>query len=236
MLWISEGDFPMYATLVPARRQKQRTFRGLGDVCTVDVNNNRVCGPSPAGLGIAVLRPVSIAPRISGGGGPVAWGANPPRNIIGIVGVSKPITPVTGTPAYPIVPPVGGWNYGTVSGVNATTMAQLIQQYNSNPASLTPEQWAQLQQAGVIPSTLPYSSASLVATGSNVGTAPVSGGTDPNCLAAGMTGGPYPNCTPAAATASSATDFLSTMYGPLTGLEWLIGAAAAYLLFMRGKR
>jgi hypothetical protein len=234
MLWISEGNFLMYATLVPARRQKKRTFWGLGDVCTVDVNNNRVCGPSPAGLGIAVLRPLSIAPRTATI--MPAWGANPPRNIIGIVGIQKPITPVNGTPAYPIVPPEGGWNYGTVSGVNATTMAQLIQQYNSNPTSLTPQQWAQLQQAGVIPSTLPYSSASLVPTSSNAGTAPVSAGSDPNCVAAGMTGGPYPNCTPAAATASSATDFLSTMYGPLTGLEWLIGAGAAYLLFMRGKR
>jgi hypothetical protein len=105
----------------------------------------------------------------------------------------------------------------------------MIQIYQTNPGALTASQWATLQQAGIIPSTLPYSSASAVATSVNT-TATTTD--DPNCVAAGCVGGPYPNCTCAAA-AATATDFFSTQYGPLTGLEWLLVAAGGYLLLKR---
>jgi len=128
------------------------------------------------------------------------------------------------------------------SSISATSLASILQIYNTNPAALTAAQWATLQQAGIIPSTLPYSSAGLLAPGGGSGgytASPLSmAGDDPQCLALGMTGGPYPNCTPPAGTttgASSITDFLQTSYGPLTGLEWLLVGGGAYLLFFRKK-
>lgn len=176
------------------------------------------------------------------GSGPAAGRACDPRSMVAEFGVScqcggsaPPPTPQY--PSYP-TPPWGGWNpsygSGSSSGISAQQLAQLIQIYQTNPTALTQSQWSQLQAAGIIPSTLPYSSASLIAptTGTLATGSIATAGEDPMCLAAGMTGGPYPNCTPLTSTPAG-TDFFSTTYGPLTGLEWLLVAGGAFLLFKR---
>ncbi len=233
----------MYAILKPFKTQRRPGLSGsraraarrhslgwLGDVCSVDVNGNRVCSSNPtANLGVPI-----VGARI------VGVETLPVNNLRfrtpGFPGVTMaPTTPVT--PTSPYSPPWGGWNSTTTaSTVPAEAIAQLLQLYQSNPCALSASQWAQLQQVGIIPSTLPQSSCSLVAgttAGASAATA-ASTYNDPECLALGMTGGPYPNCTPAAGTAAaSPTDFLDTQYGPLTGLEWLLVAGGAYLLFKR---
>lgn len=206
----------MYARVKPLQRR-----RGLGDVCSVDRLGNRVCGPNPSGFGMTIARPIQGTIRFS----PISE--------------RVPVTPPISTIANPQTPPWGGWNpvYSSGSGnagITATQLAQLIQIYNSNPQALTASQWAQLQMAGIIPSTLPYSSASLVAT-SGPSTSPAVAVNDPQCIAAGMTGGPYPNCSPAS-SAGSITDFFSTQYGPLTGLAWLGVGFAAWLFFKHKGR
>jgi hypothetical protein len=52
----------------------------------------------------------------------------------------------------------GQYSQGGNSIGNALALAQAV--YNSNPAALTQNQWSLLQSAGIIASTLPFSSAS----------------------------------------------------------------------------
>jgi len=65
-------------------------------------------------------------------------------------------------------PPGSGWTprYRPASpGLTQNqALAQAMSVYNTNPQNLTANQWALLQSAGVIPSTLPYSSAGQLAT------------------------------------------------------------------------
>lgn len=214
----------MYATIRPIKRGMRR-LTALGDVCSVDRYGNRVCGPSMSSTTVPVRGTIAYP----------SGGSVQPRPV-------------------PITPPWGGWN-PTIgpgaaqpawwarnggyqgagaptqsAGINAQALAQMIQIYQTNPSALTASQWATLQQAGIIPSTLPYASASAVATTVNT-TAPAVD--DPNCVAAGCTGGPYPNCTCVASAATASTDFFSTQYGPLTGIEWLAVAVGGYLLSKR---
>ena len=226
-----------------ARVNVQRRRRGMGDVCSVDRNGNRVCGPNPSGLGVTIARssPLisgvravkgTMLPSTAGNEGnsfpvtafPVAYPNPSPILTYGGSSTSQP---------QPITPPWGGWNKSYSGGMSTQALAQLIQIYNTNPTALSPAQWSQLQQAGIIPSTLPYSSASLVQT-TSAPTVAASSVVDPQCVAAGMTGGPYPNCIPLAS--ATGTDFFSTQYGPLTGLEWVGVAVAAYFLLMKGRR
>jgi hypothetical protein len=208
----------MYAT-VPTRKSAWRRRRGMGDVCSVDRYGNRVCGPSVPGMSV-------VGPPIDVFAVPVNTGwlrTNP---------MPYPGVPVLKLPPVSVnVPPWGGWNSGTTSNLNSIQIASLIQIYNSNPAALTPQQWAQLQQAGVIPQGSVY--------GSSSSAPPVTSLTanDPQCVAVGQTGGPYPNCTPVTSSvaAPAATDFLSTDYGPLTGIEWIGLGIGAYFLFFRKK-
>jgi hypothetical protein len=169
--------------------------------------------------------------------GPAPWGGNPPGWGGGGWG---------GPPGGP-----GGGSYGWSSSTgwsssggnpdNPTSqdnLAQLVLQYQSNPSSLTQTQWQQLQAAGVIPSTVPYSNAALVnpqASGA--------GAIDP------ATGIPYSQelaaataaATPAATTTSSifgtdATNGATTIFG----IDWYYvvgGGVLAYaLLFNKGGR
>jgi hypothetical protein len=142
-----------------------------------------------------------------------AWGASPPSSSWG---------PVYQTPGYPANNPA-----------NANNLAQLTLQYQANPASLTAQQWQQLQAAGVIPSTVPYSNAGLVNPLQATSGSTVASGIDP------ATGIPYATELAEAqagvsSTSSIGTDF-STLYAGIPLYMWLGGAALIYFV-MSGKR
>jgi hypothetical protein len=128
----------------------------------------------------------------------------------------------------------GGWggNGGWASDnpANSNNLAQLTLQYQSNPSSLTAQQWAQLQAAGVIPSTVPYSNASLVnPTSTSSGIDPATGVAYSTELAeaeaaAGTT----------AAASSGISTALSTLYGGIPLYIWLGGGVLLFI--MLGKR
>jgi hypothetical protein len=149
-----------------------------------------------------------------------------------------PIEPTWGAPA-----PVSTWGpvyqtpgYSAANNpANANNLAQLTLQYQTNPASLTAQQWQQLQAAGVIPSTIPYSNAGLVNPLQASSGSTVSSGIDP------ATGVPYATelaeaqaGVSASSTSSIGTD-LSTTYAGLPLYLWLGGAVLLYFA-MSGKR
>lgn len=126
-------------------------------------------------------------------------------------------------PTFPVTPTRPPWSagsspYGSTpqnpTGSQLATAQALLQ---ANPSLLNPTQWQMLQQAGLVSSTLPYSSASQVGSG-NPAIVP-----DPSVAA------------------SSGTDIgtlLSTPYGGLPLYLWLGVGAGAYLLFSQksGRR
>ena len=136
-----------------------------------------------------------------------AWGASGPQQW------SAANSPYGSSPTNP-------------TGSSLATAQALLQ---TNPGLLNQTQWQMLQAAGLVASTVPYSSASQINT--PLATTPV-GANDPQCLALGMTGGPYPNCTPAVAATSSFDigTMLSTAYLGLPLYVWLAGGLGAYLL------
>jgi hypothetical protein len=135
----------------------------------------------------------------------------------------SPSTPVSFPPQWgPSTPPWGGWNppvsvSGQGSGYTAQDVATAMQVYQSNPAALTPSQFALLQQSGVIASTLPYSSVSSL----------------PSATSAASS---VPTTTVAPAPVAT-TDFFSTQYGPLSGMGWLLvaGGAGLFLMMRKGR-
>lgn len=139
------------------------------------------------------------------------------------------------SPSYPV--PWGGnpsaWSgyAGANQPSSPGNLALTTQQYYSNPASLTPQQWSQLQAAGVIPGTVPYSNSALV---SPSGAPSTSGAIDP------ATGLPYAQEL-AAAQVSPSSSIIGT--DPTTGATtilgidwyWLAGLAVVAYAFL-GKR
>jgi hypothetical protein len=95
-------------------------------------------------------------------------------------------------------------------------LAQAQAVYNSNPAALTQNQWALLQSAGIIPSTLPYTSASSLPTSQSTAAA--------------------------AATAPASTDIMLGTFDLTQFVEsvpwwgWALGAGGVLLLWNSGKR
>lgn len=190
-----------------------RRFRGMGDVCTTVAGGSRVCSPgtpSPVAL--------KIQNRIANGFSPT------PYTGPGYVRVSLPATPVlynqspSGSQPTTVRAVVTRPQVPSANALLASAMAI----YNTNPAALSQNQWSQLQAAGVIPSTLPYSSASQL-----------------------------PNAASAAAattttTATTATDLgteisvwltQSTIFPPLPdSVIYGGGALAIYFLLFSGKK
>jgi len=121
--------------------------RRLGDVCVVTAGGSRVCSADATSIqGSLANTNLNLNPGI-------------PMNIPSFFQHG-------GFSAVSTLLPQGG--VPTVA--SALALAQAI--YNSNPANLTQNQWALLQSAGVIPSTLPYSSAAqLPASQSTAATA-----------------------------------------------------------------
>jgi hypothetical protein len=105
-------------------------------------------------------------------------------------------------------------------------LAQLVLLYQSNPSSLTSQQWQQLQAAGVIPGTVPYSNAALVQP--NPGSFPsVNAGV--NAAAAAI----------AAPTSSIIGTDPASGATTILGIDWYYvaaaGLAAIYFLQRRGR-
>jgi hypothetical protein len=127
-----------------------------------------------------------------------------------------------------------GWSTASDNPSSPNNLAQLLLQYQSNPSSLTAQQWQQLQAAGAIPATNPYSNASLTQSSSGMSAS----GIDP------ATGVSYATEL-AAAQAASSTASSSSVIGtdPTTGattilgIDWYWLAGGAVLLFLfTGKR
>lgn len=80
--------------------------------------------------------------------------------------INRPDAPVSRPSAPATKAPQNRFQRGGSGGIQpgGTNLAQLQQIAQTNPASLTPQQFAMLQAAGTIPNTLPYSSASLLPT------------------------------------------------------------------------
>ena len=173
--------------------------------------------------------------------------------------VSRISSPARGVPARPIVnpdqpgwpasaqrptgwggnpPQAGGGSYyqsGYGSG-SQNNLAQLLLLYQSNPSSLTSAQWQQLQAAGAIPGTVPYSNASLVnpSTSSNAidPTTGIPYATELAETQAGLT-----TTTAAASTSSIMGVDPTTGATTIFGIDWYYLAAAAALAYvMTGKR
>jgi hypothetical protein len=168
-------------------------FRGMGDVCTVLQGGSRVCSSGT---------PQQLPNWVQNAG---------LQNPIATSGWTPPIQANTGTGT-----PGQGWSprYRPSSpGISQNVaLAQAMSVYNTNPGNLSANQWAQLQAAGVIPSTLPYSSAGQLATAA---------------------------AAPAAATTTAPTDLGTQISDFLGSIPWwgyaIAGVGAFFLLSGSGK-
>jgi hypothetical protein len=212
--------------------------RGLGTVST-PVAGSLVFSSNP--VGNSFLRrpahgwPVSAVPvaapistPIVGPAYPV-WGGNPP-------GPASP-SPLPwqsggangpgwqGNPTWT----AAGSPYGSQPTSQSLAVAQAL--LATNPGLLSQSQWTLLQQAGLVSSTLPYSSAGLVTptAGSSVAS---SSAIDP------ATGVPYATELAAAQAGSTSTDLgttLSADYGGLPLYAWLAGGGLLVYMLMGRK-
>jgi hypothetical protein len=192
--------------------------------------------------------------------GTLVFGSNPVRRIpmpVRPVGPAYPVTPVT-SPSQPApwTPPWagggggsgrgsygaanggwggGGWSaagspYGSQPSSNSLATAQAL--LASNPSLLTPQQWSQLQAAGLVSGTLPYSSAGLV-------TATAGTSVDASSAIDPATGVPYATELAAAQAGTSSTGIGTTLTETVLGLPlylWLVIGGGAVLLMSRGGR
>jgi hypothetical protein len=167
-------------------------FRGMGDVCTVLQGGSRVCSPGT---------PQQLPNWVQNAG---------TSNIVVGPSLQAPNTTPSATPG-------SGWSprYRPSSpGISQNALlAQAMSVYNQNPGNLTANQWSQLQAAGVIPSTLPYSSAGQLATAA---------------------------AAPAAATTTTTTTDLGTeisdFFSSIPWWGYAIAGVGAYFLFFSGKK
>lgn len=145
------------------------------------------------------------------------------------------LTGGSGSGIRPLGPP--GYSGGSQNPnlpTSQNNLAQLTLLYQSNPAALTQQQWNQLQAAGVIPSTVPYSDSSLVnplASSASASTATDSG-IDPS------TGVPYSTELAEAEAAGSSGSIgttLSADYGGIPLYGWLAGGVVLYLLMSKKR-
>ncbi len=197
--------------------------RGLGDTAIVLANGSRVSGPSPVSR--SNLRRAL----------PSVW-MDRAQTAAGAASTAPSALPAAASPspAAPLANRVGrrpqwgpdanqqdwqqnNWSNGGQNQNGGLNLAQLQSIAQTNPSSLTAQQWAQLQQAGTIPSTLPYSSASLLPTTAPIGTV------DTSTAVLSTTGLP------------SISDTLNTTYGPLPLWGWLAAGGALYLFMGRHR-
>lgn len=234
----------MYVT---AQRKSFRGLRrGLGTVST-PVGGSLVFGSNPIATPISRWggNPVRALPITGSGRICPAWGCDGPEKTINTP--YQPISPGSGWQSgsgsysgggYGGRSKYNGGGYGNGSGWNATSASygsqptsQALQVAQallaSNPSLLTQEQFTLLQQAGLISTSLPYSSVSQITptAGTAISTASSS---DASELAAAQAG------------TSSSSDIGSTLSATYAGLPlylWLlIGGGAAFLFMGRSGR
>ncbi len=213
----------------------RRHIRGLGTMGTMgtistQVGQSLVYGSNPVSN---LRRPISTIPINR-------WPVNPQPPIR--IGPAYPIYPISYLPPWanpspqpmPIVNPA--WDYangptgpsGSTGPTGSLSVAQALLQ--SNPSLLTPAQWQQLQQAGLVAGTVPYSSAGQV-PGSSSAIDPATGQTYASELAAAQAG-----ALAAPATGTDIGSVLSTTYAGLPLYLWLIiGGGGFFLLSKRGR-
>jgi hypothetical protein len=198
----------------------------------------------PVNGSLVYANPVSINRDVPVRGVPIrpVGPAYPPGGVIAEV---RPITPAWGSNPQQWGPGYSGGSYVSTGYQNPNlptsqnNLAQLTLLYQSNPSSLTPGQWQQLQTAGVMPATVPYSNAALV----NPSGTTAASGIDPN------TGMPYASELAAAQAAAAGTSALTTSSSVLGvdptsgattifGIDWYWVAAGGFLVLylMSGKR
>jgi len=228
--------------MITAQRQRRRS---LGLVSTL-VRGSLEYGSSPVPAGTTFRASSNPPPKTIGPAQPRIW--TPVAPIVPI----SPLPPIVGPdPVWTggggswqngggqYQPGGGGWRGGGYPNPNNPTsennLAQLTLQYQSNPNSLTSAQWDQLQAAGVIAGTVPYSNASLVNPSSPFSS---SSGIDPN------TGLPYAEelaaaqaatISPTTAAGTGISTDLSTPYAGIPLYIWLGGGVLLFVL-MSGKR
>ncbi|MGH9501653.1 MAG: hypothetical protein ACRD20_02250 [Terriglobales bacterium] len=158
-------------------------------------------------LSMNVLKIASSYPRgLHGLGDSAIVMANGSRVSGPSTGIRRPAP----RPQYPISQARTGYptNWQGSAPSNGLNLAQLQQLLQTNPASLSASQWSSLQQAGTVPSTLPYSSASqLPALASPVSAAD----------------------STAVVSATDPTAALSTIYGGLPLYVWVLSGLGIYL-------
>jgi len=212
------------------RMRGRRASTGFGIVST-EVNGALTYGSPVISRGpIAVREPVRpVGPSYPVGpvdpvysGGPTQWGGNPPQ-----------------AGGWPGSGYGGGYGYSSYQNPNNPTsqnnLAQLAELYNSNPSSLTQQQWQQLQAAGVIAPTVPYSNASLV-SGTSSAIDPATGISYATELAEMQASGLTTTTTAASASSIMGidpTNGATTIFG----IDWYYLAAGLVLVYvMTGKR
>jgi hypothetical protein len=136
-----------------------------------------------------------------------------------------PIIPINSVRPQPVVNPA--W---PTAGQPQNQMAVAQSLLQTNPGALTQAQWNLLQQAGLVASTVPYSSAGQVNSGGAID--PATGQTYASELAAAQAAA---TATAATSTAPSIGTTLSTTYAGLPLYLWLVGGVGAYFL-LSGKR
>jgi hypothetical protein len=220
-----------------------RRMRGLGDTAIVLANGMRVSGSSPSSM----LRRPAVARTVTRTVGTNIQAGCPQTTMDAQVCSNQGGTMITGpAPCYtkacqkgsgtwalpagsvvsnpaPARRPIGfqrpgGGGQVRQSQNNALNLAQLQSIAQTNPSSLTQGQWAQLQAAGTIPNTLPYSSASQLAT------------------ALPTTADDTSLSTVSTDLSTTFSNALNTTYGPFPLWGWLVAGGAAWLFLGKHRR
>jgi len=162
----------------------------LGDVCTVMPGGSRVCGADATAISGSLAQ---TNPRAISRANMLATNYPIPGGIPGIRVVATPQTP---------------------SVLSVLAQAQAV--YNQNPAGLTQNQWSLLQSAGIIPNTLPYSSAAQL----------------PSSQSAAATAAVAPASTDIMLGTFDLTQFVESV--PWWG--WALGAGGVFFLLSNSKK
>jgi len=204
---------------------QRRGRRRLGIVSTM-VNGGLTYGSPaiPRANTITAIRPVGPARPVNtfSPGLPI----NPPGYANNPIGFNP--TPYQGQPIGPSSGYGGSQYIGASNPTSQNNLAQLTLLYQANPSSLTAQQWSQLQAAGVISPTVPYSNASLVNPNSSSYSSELAA-EEAAAAAAATT-----STTTTAATPGLSTT-LETDYSGIPLYAWLGGGVLLIYLFM-GKR